>query len=133
MKYLLDTNVCIRYLNGSSEVIKKKLEFINPRDVTLCSIVKAKLFYGANKSARPSSNLNKIRYFTDQFTSLPFDDRAALTYGNIRSSLEKTGRPIGPNDLLIASVAISNDIILVTHNTKEFQRIKGIKVEDWEI
>ncbi len=89
MKYLLDTNVCIRYLNGRSEGIKKKLEVINPRDVTLCSIVKAELFYGANKSSSPLSNLNKIRYFIDQFVSLPFDDRSALIYGNIRSSLEK--------------------------------------------
>lgn len=132
MKYLLDTNVCIKYLNGRSEGIKKKLELTKPSDITLCSIVKAELFYGAMKSSKPSLNLQRIGYFAERFISLPFDDNTAQIYGNVRSYLEKIGKPIGPNDLLIASIAISNNIILVTSNTKEFKRIKEIKIEDWE-
>jgi tRNA(fMet)-specific endonuclease VapC len=133
MKYLLDTNVCIKYLNGRSEEIKNNLELKKPSEITLCSIVKAELFYGAVKSSKPVENLNKINHFVDRFISLPFDDKAAKIYSNVRSFLEKTGKPIGPNDLLIASIAISNHIILVTNNTKEFKRIKEIKIEDWEI
>ncbi len=132
MRYLVDTNVCTKYLNGRSEEIKNNLELKKPSEITLCSIVKAELFYGAMKSSKPAKNFKKISHFVDRFISLPFDDKAAQIYGNVRSYLEKTGKPIGPNDLLIASIAISNSIILVTNNTKEFKRIKEITIEDWE-
>ncbi|MBN2088610.1 type II toxin-antitoxin system VapC family toxin [candidate division KSB1 bacterium] len=132
MKYLLDTNICIKYLNGQSEAIKNNLELKKPSEITLCSIVKAELFYGAMKSSKPSYNLEKIRYFTDRFISLLFDDNAAQIYGNIKSYLEKKGLPIGPNDLLIASIAISQHIILVTNNIGEFSRLDELKIECWD-
>lgn len=132
MTYLLDTNSCIKYLNGTSENIKKRLGSKQPRDTVVCSIVKAELFYGAQKSAKPSENLEKVHKFIDRFVSLPFDDKASEKYGEIRSNLEKAGTPIGPNDLLIASIALANNVILVTHNTREFKRVNGLKTEDWE-
>lgn len=131
MSYLLDTNVCIRYLNGRSERIRSHIESLHPREIVLCSVVKAELFYGAMKSVNPVRNITKQRKFTDRFVSYPFDDEAAEAYGRIRSELEKSGTPIGPNDLMIASVAIRNGVVLVTHNTREFGRVRDLKMTDW--
>ena len=96
-------------------------------------MVKAELFFGVQKSSKPERNLKEIRKFFRRFISIPFDDAAAEVYGRIRSQLEKFGTPIGPNDLLIASIAVANQIILITHNTSEFGRVEGLIVEDWEI
>lgn len=68
-----------------------------------------------------------------EFVSLPFDDQSAVIYGQIRAQLAAPGTPIGPNDLLIASIALANNLILVTHNTREFSRVEGLRLEDWEI
>jgi tRNA(fMet)-specific endonuclease VapC len=132
MKYLLDTNTCILYLNGRSENIKQKMTAVSQQDIVLCSVVKAELFYGAMKSLRPENNLAKQRKFTDSFVSLPFDDNSAEVYGQIRTQLAKAGTPIGPNDLLIAAIALANNLTLVTHNTREFSRIAILPCEDWE-
>ena len=132
MRYLLDTNVCIRYLNGQSEKIHKQLSIKQPEEIVLCSVVKAELTYGAQKSHNPSRNLQRLYSFTKPFVSLPFDDKAAEIYGRIRTDLERAGTPIGPNDLMIAATAISNEITLVTHNTGEFGRIDTLRIEDWE-
>ena len=132
MKYLLDTNTCIRYLNGRSEEIKQKMAAANQQDIALCSVVKAEMFYGAMKSLHPENNLAKQRKFTKCFVSLPFDDKAAEVYGQLRAQLEKAGTPIGPNDLLIAAIAVANNLTLVTHNTREFSRIAMLPCEDWE-
>ena len=132
MKYLLDTNTCIRYLNGRSENIRKSITLMNPQDILLCSVVKAELFYGSMKSLYPEKNLARQKKFVDQFLSLPFDDNAAASYSRIRAELEKAGTPIGPNDLLIAAVAVSNELTIVTHNIKEFSRVDGLLYEDWE-
>jgi tRNA(fMet)-specific endonuclease VapC len=129
---MLDTNVCINYLNGKSEQIKTNLESKNPQDIVLCSVVKAELIYGALKSSQPDKNSEKINLFLDQFISFPFDDKSATIYGQIRKELEISGMPIGPNDLLIASIAISNNFILITNNVKEFSRVSNLKYEDWE-
>lgn len=133
MRYLLDTNTCIRYLNGVSEHVKRRVEMLSPEDIVVCSIVKAELFYGAQKSRYPEQNLARQRKFLDRFFSLSFDDQTAETYGRIRSQLERAGTPIGPNDLLIAATALTYDVTLVTHNTREFVRVSGLRYEDWEI
>ena len=133
MTYLLDTNSCIKYLNGRSDQIRQKLESKSPHDIVVCSIVKAELFYGALKSANPEKNLTKQHRFLDRFVSLSFDDKASEIYGKIRAQLEKKGTPIGPNDLLIAAISVANNVKLVTHNTREFSRVVGLKLEDWEI
>lgn len=132
MRYLLDTNTCIRYLNGRSESIRQHIESTSPQDILICSIVKAELFYGSQKSHYPEKNLAKQQRFLNCFQSLPFDDGAAAVYGQIRAQLERSGTPIGPNDLLIAAIAISNQVTLVSHNTREFKRIDLLQLEDWE-
>ena len=133
MRYLLDTNVCIRYLNGRAEGVRQQLALREPEEIVLCSVVKAELFYGSLKSENPHKNLEKQRRFVERFVSLPFDDDAAEAYSQIRANLERLGTPIGPNDLMIAAIAVANDVVLVTHNTREFGRVEGLRCEDWEI
>lgn len=133
MKYLLDTNTCIRHLNQRSPAIIQKLSKLSPEDIAVCSIVKAELFAGAAKSNDPERTLIKQQKFLNRFVSLPFDDRAATVYGPMRARLERLGTPIGPLDMLIAAIAMANDLILVTHNIAEFSRIDGLKIEDWEV
>lgn len=132
MTYLLDTNTCIKYLNGRSENIRLNLESRNSAAIVLCSIVKAELFYGAMKSQNPEKTLPKLNQFLERFLSLSFDDDASKAYGEIRAKLERIGTPIGPNDLLIAAIALSNNVTLVTNNTREFGRVEGLALEDWE-
>jgi tRNA(fMet)-specific endonuclease VapC len=132
MTYLLDANTCIKFLNGQSEAVLRRFESLPSSDLALCSIVKAELFYGAMKSARPPANLEKLQRFCERFVSYPFDDAAAEVYGRVRAQLARQGRPIGPNDLLIASIALSRQQTLVTHNLGEFSRVEGLALEDWE-
>jgi tRNA(fMet)-specific endonuclease VapC len=132
MKYLLDTNACIRFLNGRSEPLRKRVLQTNPEDIFLCSVVKAELFYGAMKSRSPVRALEKQYQFVSQFISLPFDDSAAEIYSQIRANLEKGGTPIGPYDLQIAAIAISNELTLVSHNLREFSRVQNLSLDDWE-
>ncbi len=88
MKFLLDTNTCIIYMRGKNTTLKQKLESTAIKDIAVCSIVKAELFYGAMKSANPERNLTLQQQFLAQFISLAFDDLAAMTFGTIRSGLE---------------------------------------------
>lgn len=132
MSYLLDTNTCIRYLNGQSENIKTRLERLTPEDVVLCSVVKAELLYGAAKSTVGERTLARLNRFFSLFNPLAVNDRSAVAYGAIRADLDRRGLPIGPNDLMIAAIALASDSVLVTHNTREFGRIGNLKHEDWE-
>jgi tRNA(fMet)-specific endonuclease VapC len=133
MKFLLDTNTCIIYMKGQNLRLKQKLESTLIQDIAVCSTVKAELFYGAMKSANPKKNLMRQQNFLSQFQSLPFDDISTLTFATIRSQLEVVGTPIGAYDLQIAAIALAHDLILVTHNVREFSRIVDLKIEDWEI
>jgi len=133
VKYLLDTNVCARYLNGRSLVIRERLQSTNVEDIAVCSVVKAELFYGAMKSNNPQITLARQQQFLSLFISLPFDDITALTYGRIRAELGANGTPIGPNDFQIAAIALTHNLTLVTHNTREFNRVNGLVIEDWEL
>ena len=132
MRYLLDTNVCIHLLNRSSKAISHNLEIHPPSDIVVCIIVEAELYYGAMKSHNPERTLAEQRNFLQPYESLSFDQDTALNFGRIRAFLEKKGRPIGPYDLMIAAIALTNNLILVTHNTKEFGRVPDLRVEDWE-
>ena len=132
MKYLLDTNTCIRHLNRRSTAITERLQTIDESEIALCSIVKAELFTGAMKSDFPDRTLLRQQAFVDRFISLPFDDSVTLVYARLRAELEKSGKIIGANDLMIAAIAVANKLILVTHNTREFERVSGLTVEDWE-
>ncbi len=131
MRYLLDTNVCVGYLNGLA-AIQQRLRAVDLEEVAVCSVMKAELFYGAMRSNDPNLAWTKAQRFLRVFESLPLDDIAGLTAGRIRAQLASNGTPIGYNDLLIAAIAVANDLTLVTHNTDEFVRVEGLQIEDWE-
>ncbi len=113
-------------------MVKKRFLAADPLKIALFSVVKAELFFGAMKSSRIHENLKLLDNLFQNFRSLPFDDEAARKYGKVRSILAQKGTPIGPNDLLIASIALVHQAVLVTHNTREFFRIEGLRIEDWE-
>lgn len=98
----------------------------------LCSVVKAELFFGAMKSQKCEKTLKNVEIFCSQFNSLNFDDEAAWIYGQIRANLEARGTPIGGNDLMIAAISLAHRTTLVTHNLREFSRIKELQIVDWE-
>ncbi|MBO0350478.1 type II toxin-antitoxin system VapC family toxin [Phormidium pseudopriestleyi FRX01] len=132
MSYLLDTNVWARYLNGRSPAIRQKFREVDLTQVFICSIVKSELAYGAFKSRNPDLTYRKQNDFITLFVSLPFDDVSALIFGRLKAQLELTGEMIGIKDLQIAAIALANNLTLVTHNTAEFGRVAGLKIQDWE-
>jgi tRNA(fMet)-specific endonuclease VapC len=133
MPFLLDTNACIRILKNSSPPLVARLRDRDPNEIFLCSVVKAELIYGAYRSARQADNLRQLDHFFQPFVSVPFDDNCTEVYGRIRHQLERAGQVIGPYDLMIAAIALANDLVLITHNTREFSRVVGLRFEDWEI
>ena len=130
--YLLDTNVCIAYLKNRNSRVNRYFNTIESDKISVCSVVKSELFYGSMKSNNPQKSLNIQTLLLRQFVSLPFDDSCAEIYGKVRANLEKNGTPISSNDVQIASIALANDLILVTHNVREFSRVEGLTIEDWE-
>lgn len=128
---LLDTNVCIAFLNGRDPEVPRRLLALSPADVAVCSVVKAELLYGARHSARVEANLERLERFFAPLASLPFDDEAASWYGILRSQLERDGAPIGGNDLMIAAIARAHDATLVTRDQREFARVPGLRHEAW--
>ena len=132
MRYLLDTNVCVMYLNGRSASVRDRILATPTEDMAVCSVVKAELFYGAMRSKNPARTLERQQGFLNRFASLPFDDEAAIVLGEIRAKLASAGTPIGAYDLQIAAIALVNQLTLVTHNVQEFERIEALEFEDWE-
>ena len=135
MSHLLDTNSFIDHLrNGASSRVSARIATAPTGSVHLCSIVLGELLYGAlhGASSQLASNLAKIGKLRRQHPSLPFDDTAAELYAENRQHLAALGTPIGSNDVMIASIALANHLILVTHNTREFSRVPGLQLEDWQ-
>lgn len=130
--FLLDTNVCIHLLNGTKPQILQNFKKSSPSQISVCSVVKAELLYGARNSMKVEDNLQLLNHFFSPLKSLPFDDKAAEEYGTMRADLNRQGQPIGPNDLLIASIAKAFNVVLVTNNTKEFSRVSGLRLVDWQ-
>ena len=132
MTYLLDTNVCIRYLNGRAPGVLQRLQTLQPVEIVVCSVVKAELFYGSQRSHDPGRSLAVQRQFLQPYRSLPFDDAAAELASVLRAQLAQSGTPIGPYDLQIAAIALANGCTLVTHNVREFGCVPNLALEDWE-
>jgi tRNA(fMet)-specific endonuclease VapC len=128
MKYLLDANAVIAMLKGEPTMLERLRAHL-PSDFGLPSIVAHELFYGAHKSQRAAANLARIEAL--QFEVVPFDAEDAQHAGEIRARLAAVGTPIGPYDVLIAGQARARNLILVTHNIREFARVAGLTVEDW--
>ena len=130
LKYMLDTNIVIY-------VIKRKpisaLEIFNRHagQLSISSITLAELIHGAEKSEQTEKNLRLVEDFTSRLVVLDYDTKAAAHYGNIRAELEKSGQMIGVNDLHIAGHARSEGLILVTNNLREFERVSGLRLENW--
>ena len=130
--YLLDTNACVECLRSRNAGVIARFESCRPGELRLCSVVVGELYYGAYKSPKPAANLALVRTFSGPLSSVPFDDRAAEVYGRIPADLERQGHPIGPNDTMIAAIALANGLTLVTHDTAEFSRVPGLLIEDWQ-
>jgi len=133
VKYLLDTNACIRLMTGRAPGLVERFRQHRPSEIAVCSVVKAELFYGAAKSSSPEKTLAKQKEFLSLFHSFLFDDCAAERSGHLRAELHAQGTPIGPYDTQIAAIALANDLVLVTHNVAEFERVNGLQIEDWEV
>lgn len=129
--YLLDTNICIYFLKNSCPLVTKKILSLNPSKLLISSITVFELEYGAEKSRWSEHTKEKLSTFLAPFVILPFGEKDACAAAAIRANLERKGVPIGSYDLQIAAQALSRDLTLVTHNTKEFGRVSGLKVEDW--
>ena len=131
MAFLLDTNACIDYFTGRYPGVVARIQGSSPEDLFVSVVVVAELRYGANHSARRRANHSRIDALIEGIEPLDFDLRAADAYGRVRAQLEAFGTPIGPNDMLIAAHALSRGLTVVTDNTTEFRRVKGLKVENW--
>ena len=131
MKYFLDTNICIYFLKGLFPALRDQLSAKTPEEIKIASIVKAELLLGAYKSNNPSRTGKTVEAFLLPFEIVAFEDDAAVCYAQIRGSLEKDGRSIGPNDLTVAATVIAAEGILITNNISEFGRVDGLKVENW--
>ena len=131
MKYMLDTNICIFIMKKSSEILKRKFSGISEDAVCISSLTFAELMHGIEKSERKAKNMRVLLAFLKNIPIISFDSSAAAIYGNVRARLELMGNKIGPIDTLIAGHALSENLTLVTNNTREFERVEGLKVEDW--
>ncbi|MBQ3763098.1 MAG: type II toxin-antitoxin system VapC family toxin [Clostridia bacterium] len=131
MKYMLDTNILVYAKNKRPESVLKRLTSLDPADVCISSVTLAEMEYGVFKSLMPEQNQLALMLFLSGIQIEPFDSKAAFEYGKIRAALTKKGTPIGANDLLIAAHAKSLGLILVTNNTREFERVEGLRLENW--
>lgn len=131
MKYMLDTNICIYAIKHKPDAVIKKFLSYEPEELCISAVTYAELMHGVEKSMAVERNRIAMSLFLSPITILEFDGQAAEEYGKIKAELEKKGTPIGPMDTLIASHAKSRGLILVTNNTREFNRVAGLTVENW--
>ena len=130
MKYLLDTNICIYLLNGN-ESLKKKVSEIGVFSISISNATLAELYFGAYNSKKIDANLERIRLFKKNLIIYSDSNDSAEAFGRFKSELKSGGNIIEDFDILIASIAITNNCILVTNNPKHFERIEGLQIENW--
>jgi len=131
MRYMLDTNICIALIKRKPTKALRRFDRLSAGDVGISTITLAELRYGIAKSQNVERNRQALEEFVLPLEVADFDEMAASTYGTVRADLENAGQPIGPLDTQIGAHAQSLDAVLVTDNTAEFRRIKGLKVENW--
>jgi tRNA(fMet)-specific endonuclease VapC len=131
MHFCLDTNTCIDAMKGTWPGMAGRFRQQVPEDIGVPAMVRAELLLGVMKSRNPARVGELVETFLAPFELLPFDRAAAGHYAEIRHHLESVGHPIGPNDLVIAAIARSRNLTLITHNRSEFARVPGLAIEDW--
>ncbi|MBS9767102.1 MAG: type II toxin-antitoxin system VapC family toxin [Flavobacteriaceae bacterium] len=129
MKYLLDSNICIHFFRDKFD-IDKKLELVGLKNCAISEITLAELVFGAEKSVNPTKNHKLIDTFVGQLTIIPIFG-AIPFYGKEKARLQKCGKMISDFDLLIGCTSVENDMVMVTENVREFERISDIKIENW--
>jgi tRNA(fMet)-specific endonuclease VapC len=131
MTHLLDTCICVSLIRRKSASMRAHFEDFEIGDLGVSAIIEAELRYGADKSLKPEKNHGQLDLLFLTLPVVPFDSEAAAHYGQIRSTLERSGNSIGPLDLLIAANARALSLVLVTNNAGEFSRVPGLEIEDW--
>lgn len=131
MRYLLDTNICIYSLNRRPPEVLERLAQVGPTAVAISVITLLELRHGAEKSQDPAKSHGKLDLFLRAMPVLEFDESAAEAAARIRAALDRRGTPIGDLDSLIAGHALSRDLVLVTNNLREFERVPGLTIENW--
>jgi len=131
MKILLDTDICIYAINRKQPEILERVRDYQIGEVGISSITYAELRFGVENSNRIDDNIERLERFVLPLEIIPFNAEAGRQYGRIRTDLKRAGCPIGSNDLLIAAHALSLAATLVTNNTREFERVVGLRVEQW--
>lgn len=131
MTYMLDTNICIYAIKNKPEQVLRKLKENLEKGLCISAITLAELEHGVRKSAYPEQNELALIQFLSILTVLPFDDMAAVAYGEICAFLQRQGTLIGTMDMLIAAHAKAEHVVLVTNNEREFMRVPELKVENW--
>ena len=129
--YLLDTNICIYIIKKKPIKVFKKFSQLEIGELKISSITFAELYFGVYNSQNIEKNLNTIKNFLLPFEIIDFDEKSAIEYAKIKANLRKKGQIIGELDMQIAGVALSNNLILITNNEKEFNRIENLKIENW--
>ena len=129
--YMLDTNICIYAIKHRPEMVLQKIRENLPAGICISVITLAELRHGVEKSLYKEKNEAALLKFLSILDVLPFDDYAAIEYGKICSTLQKQGMPIGAMDMLIAAHAKANHMVLITNNTREFERVPELSIDDW--
>lgn len=133
MKYMLDTNTCIYLIKQKPEKVLRHFKTHTVGDIGISAITLAELRFGVEKSQQIQNNRQALEEFILSLEIADFDERAAMTYGAVRTALEKAGTPVGSMDMLIGAHALGLDVTLVTNTTREFKQIKKLKVVDWSV
>lgn len=132
MAYLLDTNAVIALMKNNINFVEQ-VHRVGRDPLRICAPVEAELWYGVYKSGKPEENRSHLLTLLTWLPSLPFSSEATQYFGKIRAALARQGNPIGPYDLQIAAIARAHGLVVVTHNTREFTRVPGLMVEDWQV
>ena len=132
MKWMLDTNICIDIIRERPRSLLDRFNDHSVGDIGMSVVTLAELEYGVSASSRPAKNRQALEQFVSPLEIVSFDRSATTAYGRLRATLEKKGQMIGSMDLLIAAHAVSLNVRLVTHNSREFGRVPGLHIEDWQ-
>jgi tRNA(fMet)-specific endonuclease VapC len=130
LQYMLDTNICIYVIKNRPAELREQFDRL-AEQICISTITLAELYFGVEKPNRRIQNLQAVEQFVARLEALPFSAEAAAHYGQLRAELERAGEPAGPHDTLIGAHARSAGLIIVTNNLREFERIPGLRVENW--